>query len=84
MLTIDSLYAIFILQIITKVGAMMTRHELIDRAIESARCRIYRLKANTPSSCTKEHQIKASNQIELMNITIEALEKLKLCEDDGR
>ena len=62
----------------------MSRLELIDRAIESAKCRIYRLKANTPSSCTKEHQVKATNQIELMEITIEALERLKLCENDGR
>lgn len=62
----------------------MSRLELIDRAIESAKCRTYRLKANTPSSCTKEHQVKAVNQIELMEITIEALERLKLCEDDER
>ena len=62
----------------------MSRLELIDRAIESAKCRIYRLKANTPSSCTKEHQVKATNQIELMEITIEALERLKLYEDDGK
>ena len=47
-------------------------YDLIDRAIESAKCRIYRLKKNSGSS--KEHQIKAKNQKELMDITIKALE----------
>ena len=47
-------------------------YDLIERAIESAKCRIYRLKANSGS--TEAHQIKAKNQEELMNITIRALE----------
>ena len=47
-------------------------YSLINRAIESAKCRIYRLKANSGS--TEAHQIKAKNQEELMNITIKALE----------
>ena len=49
--------------------------KLIDQAIESAQCRIYRLKANPGS--TEAHQKKAENQQELMKITIEALEKYK-------
>lgn len=47
-------------------------YDLIERAIESAKCRIYRLKAN--SSSTEAHQKKAENQRELMEITIKALE----------
>jgi hypothetical protein len=48
---------------------------LIDQAIESARCRIYRLKQNPGESYA--HQIKTENQIELMDITIKALEFYK-------
>lgn len=47
-------------------------YDLINQAIESAKCRIYRLKANEGS--TLAHQIKAKNQQELMKITIKALE----------
>ena len=46
-----------------------------DQAIESAKCRIYRLKANRGESFA--HQKKAENQIQLMNITIDALECYK-------
>lgn len=48
---------------------------LIDRAIESARCRIYRVKANIGESYA--HQIKTEKQTELMGITIKALEFYK-------
>lgn len=48
---------------------------LIDRAIESARCRIYRLKQNPGESYA--HQIKTENQNELMGITIKALDFYK-------
>lgn len=48
---------------------------LIDQAIESARCRIYRVKANIGESYA--HQVKAENQTELMGITIKALEFYK-------
>ena len=44
----------------------------IKKAIESAKCRIYRLKQNEGS--TLAHQKKAKNQQELMKITIKALE----------
>ena len=47
-------------------------YDLVERAIESAKCRIYRLKANSGS--TEAHQKKAENQHELMEITIKALE----------
>lgn len=49
-----------------------TEYDLIERAIESAKCRIYRLKANSGS--TEVHQKKTENQQELMEITIKALE----------
>jgi hypothetical protein len=48
---------------------------LIDRAIESAKCRIYRLKQH--GDATIAHQKKAENQQELMRITIKALELYK-------
>lgn len=44
---------------------------LIDQAIESARCRIYRLK-QTPGE-SYAHQIKAEKQEKLMEVTIKAL-----------
>lgn len=51
----------------------MTRTDLIKRAIESARCRLYKVRAR--ESYSVEHQHKAENQTEIMDITIEALEK---------
>ena len=50
-------------------------YDLIDQAIESAKCRIYRLKQNEGS--TFAHQRKAKHQQELMDITIKALEFYK-------
>lgn len=47
-------------------------YDLVERVIESAKCRIYRLKANFGS--TEAHQKKSENQQELMEITIRALE----------
>lgn len=47
-------------------------YDLIEKAIESAKCRIYRLKSNEGS--TLAHQMKAKNQQELMKVTIKALE----------
>lgn len=46
--------------------------DLINQAIESANCKIYRLKRNSEGIFA--HQKKAENQIELMKITIRALE----------
>lgn len=51
----------------------MTEQELIERAIESAKCRIYRVKANEGES--HRHQTKVANQVELQLVTIKALEK---------
>jgi hypothetical protein len=64
----------------TETGGRMMRNKeelffLIDRAIESARCRIYRVKTNIGESYA--HQVKAENQNELMGITIKALEFYK-------
>lgn len=47
-------------------------YDLLEQAIESAKCRIYRLKQNKGS--TLAHQKKAKHQRELMEITIKALE----------
>lgn len=47
-------------------------YDLINQAIESAKCRIYRLKQHECG--TFSHQKKAQNQQELMKITIKALE----------
>lgn len=47
-------------------------YDLIEQAIESARCRIYRLKQNEGN--TLAHQKKAEHQRDLMKITIKALE----------
>ena len=51
----------------------MNRTDLIKRAIESAKCRLYKVRVR--DSYSINHQQKAENQTELMNITIEALEK---------
>lgn len=51
----------------------MENTTLIERAIESAKCRIYRVRANVGKSM--EHQIKADNQAEIQQVTIDALEK---------
>ena len=51
----------------------MTEQTLIERAIESAKCRIYRVRANVGNSM--EHQVKADNQAEIQQFTIQALEE---------
>lgn len=51
----------------------MENTTLIERAIESAKCRIYRVRANVGKSMM--HQIKADNQAEIQQVTIDALEK---------
>lgn len=48
-------------------------YDLIEQAIESAKCRIYRLKMSS-NNTTYAHQQKALNQQELMRVTIDALE----------
>lgn len=53
----------------------MSKLELIDRAIESAKCRIYRVRANVGESLA--HQVKTDNQAELQQVTIDALELYK-------
>ena len=52
----------------------MTEQELIERAIESAKCRIYRVRDNAKGRTTS-HQRIAENQAELQKVTINALEK---------
>lgn len=54
----------------------MARKDLILQAIESAKCRIYKLNFDLNGELSAHHQRKAENQKELMEITVEALEKL--------
>lgn len=54
---------------------MMSRTELLQRAIHSAKCRIYRINYDLNCDISLTHQKKAENQKELMDITVEALEK---------
>lgn len=53
----------------------MERLELLQRAIHSAKCRIYRINYDLNCHISLNHQKKAENQKELMEITVEALEK---------
>jgi hypothetical protein len=53
----------------------MSRTELLQRAIHSAKCRIYRINYDLNCDISLNHQKKAENQKELMDITVEALEK---------
>ena len=53
----------------------MTREEAIKRAIESAKCRIYKSNFDLEGKLSARHQRTAENQKELMEITVEALEK---------
>ena len=48
---------------------------VIERAIESAKCRIYKLNYEMEGKISPLHQKKAEYQKELMEITVEALEK---------
>lgn len=50
-------------------------NELILKAIESAKCRIYKLNFDMNGNISPLHQRKAENQKELMEATVEALEK---------
>lgn len=50
-------------------------NELILKAIESAKCRVYKLNFDLNGNISAHHQKKAENQKELMEVTIEALEK---------
>jgi hypothetical protein len=49
----------------------MSDTKLIEQAIESAKCRIYRIQSGN----SIDHQKKAENQRELMIVTIKALKK---------
>lgn len=49
--------------------------ELIKQAIESAKCRVYKLNFDLNGEISAHHQKKAENQKELMEITVDALEK---------
>ena len=46
---------------------------IIDQAIESARCRIYRVREKCGDGESYSHQVKAKNQEDLMRVTIRAL-----------
>ena len=53
----------------------MTENELIERAIQSAEARIYKLQQSEKRNHTARHFEKAENQIELQRVTVEALKK---------
>ena len=53
----------------------MSKIELLQRALHSAKCRIYRINYDLECDISLTHQRKAENQKELMEITVEALEK---------
>ena len=60
-------------------------NDLIERAIQSAEARIYKLQSG--KNHTARHQEKAENQIELQKVTVEALEfykKYKVLMDTGQ
>lgn len=48
---------------------------LIKQAIESAKCRIYKINYVMDGNISSLHQKKAENQKELMEITVKALER---------
>lgn len=48
---------------------------LLQRAIESAKNRVYYIDVNSMGDISYHHHKKAENQKELMNITVEAIEK---------
>ena len=50
-------------------------NDLILKAIESAKCRIYKLNFDTNGNISSHHQKKAENQKELMEVTVKALEQ---------
>lgn len=50
---------------------------VIERAIESAKNRKYKLEKDLSHGISDGHREKAKRQVEVMNVTIEALEKLK-------
>ena len=50
-------------------------NDLIERAIQSAEARIYKLEHSKDRNHTERHREKADNQIELQLITIKALRK---------
>ena len=52
------------------------KRELIERAIESAKARIYRLAENEKYGVGEAHQKKIDNQKEVMEVTVEALERM--------
>lgn len=49
--------------------------ELILKAIESAKCRVYKLNFDLNGNISAHHQKKAENQKEMMEVTVAALEK---------
>ena len=53
----------------------MSKMMLLQRAIESAKNRVYYIDVNSMGDISYHHHRKAENQKELMNITVDALEK---------
>ena len=55
----------------------MTESDLIERAIESAKTRIYKLGIEQEGRISYGHYTKIENQKEVMEVTIKALERMK-------
>ena len=56
-------------------GVERSNDGLIQQAIESSKCRIYKLNFDLDGKLSAHHQKKAENQKELMEITVNALER---------
>lgn len=56
-------------------GVERSNDGVIQQAIESAKCRIYKLNFDLNGKLSAHHQKKAENQKELMEITVKALER---------
>lgn len=56
-------------------GVERSNDGVIQRAIESAKCRIYKINYVMNGNISSLHQKKAENQKELMEVTVKALER---------
>ena len=61
-------------------GVERSNDGVIQQAIESAKCRIYKLNFDLNGKLSAHHQKKAENQKELMEITVKALERYNALE----
>ena len=60
-----------------KTSTPQVNLDIIDMAIQSAKCRVYKLNFDTDGKISAYHQKKAENQKELMDVTLHALYLLR-------